>query len=196
MPGGGFVANCTSAHGFAVDADTGQLLWTVPLKSPYGVNVAEPVYGANQIFHVTPYVYGTCYRLQPGENGPQVEKAWDTTLDTCTGSVLLVDGLLYGSGYKRHKSWLCLDWSSGQTRYEYKGLTSGSAVFAEGRLYCLGEDGRVALLRPTADRFEVDGRFRIFPETVNDAWAHPVLLHGRLYLRYHDTLWCYDVKRP
>ena len=23
---------------------------------------------------------------------------------------------------------------------------------------------------------------------------HPVLNDGRLYLRYHDTLWCYDVK--
>jgi hypothetical protein len=28
----------------------------------------------------------------------------------------------------------------------------------------------------------------------HDVWAHPVILDGRLYLRYHDTLWCYDVK--
>ena len=27
-----------------------------------------------------------------------------------------------------------------------------------------------------------------------DAWAHPVLCNGRLYLRYHETLFCYDVK--
>ena len=115
------IANCSSAHGFAVDADTGKLLWTVPLKSPYGVNVATPVYGAGRIFYTTPYVYGTCYQLRPGERGPQPEKAWDTTLDTCTGTVLFVDGLLYGSGYKKHKSWLCLDWKSGETRYELKG---------------------------------------------------------------------------
>jgi hypothetical protein len=25
-------------------------------------------------------------------------------------------------------------------------------------------------------------------------WAHPVLLDGRLYLRHHDTMWCYDVR--
>ena len=188
------VANCSSAHGFAVDADTGKLLWTVPLRSPYGVNVATPVYGEGRIFHTTPYVFGTCYQLRPGAGGPQPEKAWSTTLDTCTGSVLLVDGLLYGSGYKQHKLWLCTDWKSGEIRYEFKGLTSGSAVFADGRLFCLAEDGRAALLRPMTGRFNIDGEFRVVPGNVHDAWAHPVLLHGRLYVRYHDTLWCYDVR--
>jgi hypothetical protein len=39
------------------------------------------------------------------------------------------------------------------------------------------------------------GRFRIDPnERLGDAWAHPVLCDGRLYIRYHDTLWCYDVR--
>ena len=61
-------------------------------------------------------------------------KAWNTTLDTCTGSVLLVDGLLWGSGYEKHRSWLCLDWATGETLYEFKGLTIGSAVYADGRL--------------------------------------------------------------
>ena len=187
-------ASCTSAHGFGVDADTGKLLWTVPLRSPYGVNVATPVYGAGRIFYTTPYVYGTCYALSPGEAEPRPEKAWNTTLDTCTGTVLLVDGLLYGSGYKKHKSWLCLDWKSGETRYELKDLASGAAVYAAGQLYCLAEDGRAALLRPTPERFEINGQFRLLAEKVGDAWAHPVLLHGRLYLRYHDTLWCYEVK--
>ena len=93
----------------------------MPLKSPYGVNVATPVYGAARIFYTTPYVYGTCYPLQPGPKGPQPEKAWDTTLDTCTGTVLFVDGLLYGSGYKKHKSWLCLDWKSGRDSLRVEG---------------------------------------------------------------------------
>jgi outer membrane protein assembly factor BamB len=124
------IANCSSAHGFAVDADTGRLLWTVPLRSPYGVNVATPVYGAARVFYTTPYVYGTCYALRPGPTGPEAEKAWSTTLDTCTGTVLLLDGLLDGNGYKKHKSWLCLDWKSGEIRYELKGLTTGAAVYA------------------------------------------------------------------
>ena len=88
--------------------------------------------------------------MQPGEAGIQPEKAWTTTLDNCTGAVILVDGLLLGSGYEKHKSWLCLDWQSGQVRYEFKGLTTSSAVYADGRLYCLAEDGRAALLKANA----------------------------------------------
>jgi outer membrane protein assembly factor BamB len=188
------LAGCSAAHGFGVDAQTGKLLWKVPVKNPHGVNVLTPVYGAGGIFYTTPYFYGACYRLQPGADGPQPEKAWDTTLDTCTGTVLLVDGLLYGSGYKKHKSWLCVDWKSGEIRHEFKGLTSSAAVYADRRLYCLAEDGRAAMLRPTPESFEVAGQFPLLSEKVNDAWAHPVLLDGRLYLRYHDTLWCYDVR--
>ena len=133
-----------------------------------------------RIFYTTPYVYGTCYQLRPADAGPQPAEAWNTTLDTCTGTLLLVDGRLYGSGYRKHKSWLCLDWESGRNRYEFKALTTGAAVYAEGRLYCLAEDGRVALLKPTADTFEIAGQFRLIEEKVHDAWAHPVLLHGRL----------------
>ena len=189
------LANCSSAHGFAVDADTGKLLWTVPLENRYGTNVVTPVYGAGRIFYVTAYADGACYRLQPGSRGMEVEKAWDTSLDTCTGAVLLVDGLLYGSGYQKHKSWLCLDWRSGQPRFEFKDLGILAAVYAEGRFYCLAESGRAALLRPTANGVQIDGQFRLVPEKTRDAWAHPVLLDGRLYLRYHDTLWCYDVRQ-
>ena len=44
-----------------------------------------------------------------------------------------------------------------------------------------------------AGLFEERGQFR-FAEARNDAWAHPVILNGRLYLRYHDRLTCFDVK--
>jgi outer membrane protein assembly factor BamB len=189
------IASCSSQHGFAVDAQSGKLLWTVPLRSPYGVNVATPVYGAGRIFFTTPYFHGACYQLRPGDNGPQPTEAWTTTLDTCTGTLVYLGGRLYGSGYRKHKSWLSLDWQSGRVDCEFKGLTTGAAVYADSRLYCLAEDGRAALLKPAAERFEVAGQFRLTPQRVYDAWAHPVLLHGRLYLRYHENLWCYDVGR-
>ena len=56
------IANCSSAHGFGVEADTGKLLWTVPLNNPHGVNVATPIYGTGCLFYVTPYAeHGRLY---------------------------------------------------------------------------------------------------------------------------------------
>ena len=188
------LANCSSAHGYGVDAETGKLVWTVPLRNSFGTNATTPVYGDGSIFYVTAFAFGTCYHLRAGEAGFLPEKAWTTTLDSCTGAVILVDGLLYGSGYEKHKSWLCLDWQSGEVRYEFKGLKTSSAVYADGRLYCLAEDGVVALLKVTGQQCQIVSQFRLVPERTSDAWAYPVMLHGRLYLRYHDTLCCYDVR--
>jgi outer membrane protein assembly factor BamB len=187
-------ASCSAQHGFGVDADSGKLLWTVPLKSPYKVNIATPTYHDGKIFYVTAYFFGACYHLKPNASGTfDLEKVWGTTLDTCTGAVLSIDGLIYGSGYEKHRSWLCHDWESGKLRFEFKGLATCSAIFADDRFYALVQDGRAALVKPSPDRMEIVSQFRLIPEKTTDAWAYPVVLHGRLYLRYHDTLWCYDV---
>jgi outer membrane protein assembly factor BamB len=188
------IANCSAAHGFGVDADTGKLLWTVPLKNQFGTNISTPVYGSGLIFFVTPYAeHGRVYRLTANRQGMTAEHLWTCQLDTVTGGAVLVDGTLYAAGYKKSKWWFGLDWQTGRRKYELKDLTTGAAIYADGRLYCLDERGNVALVKP--DGLEITGRFRLPAEKIRrDAWAHPVLHNGRLYLRYHDTLWCYDVK--
>ncbi len=190
------IANCSSAHGFGVDADRGELLWTVPLRNPHGVNVSTPVYGSGALYFVTPYAeHGRLYRLRPDPQGMRVEHVWTCPLDTVTGGGVLVEGTLFAAGYKRSKWWFGIDWRTGQTKDELKDFTTGAAIYADGRLYVLDESGKVGLLRPSTDGLEVVGEFRLLARRLRDAWAHPVLHDGRLYLRYHDTLWCYDVKQ-
>jgi hypothetical protein len=89
---------------------------------------------------------------------------------------------------------MIVDWQSGQMQQELKDLFSGAALYADDRLYCLLEDGRCALLKLTPGGCDIASQFRLVPGKVRDAWAHPVLLDGRLYLRYHETLWCFDVR--
>ena len=188
------LANCSSGHGFGVDAQTGKLLWSVPLKNQYDVNASTPVYGSAQVHYATAYFTGACYRLTLQNAAVQADRAWSTPLDCVTTSPILVGNLLYASGYRNPKYWLALDWATGEIRAEQKNLTTGAAVYADGRLYCLAEDGRAALLTLAAEGFQIVGQFPIVSKRVRDAWAHPVLCNGRLFLRYHDTLWCYDVR--
>jgi outer membrane protein assembly factor BamB len=189
------IANCCSAHGFGVDADTGKLLWTVPMNNPQGVNVATPIYGSGCLYYVTPYAeYGRLYRLRANAPGLAAGHVWTCPLDTVTGGGILVDGTLFASGYRDIKSWLAIDWQTGRTQGEIKDLTTGAAIYADGRLYVLAEEGTAALLKPGPGRLDLVSRFRLTTARARDAWAHPVLHDGCLYLRYHDTLWCYDVK--
>ena len=189
------IANCSSAHGFGVDADTGELLWTAPLRNPHGVNVSTPVYDSGRVFFMTPYAeLGRQYRLAAEGDAISAKHVWTSPVDAVTGGAVLVDGTLFAAGYRQCKWWLGIDWQSGETKYEQKDLTTGSAIYADGRLYCLDERGAVALLKPGAAGLEIISRFQLTAGRVNDAWAHPVLLDGRLYLRYHDSLWCYGVR--
>ncbi len=188
------ITNCSSAHGFGVDADTGELLWTVPLKNRFGTNISTPVYGSGSVYFVTPYTdLGRLYRLSADSGGMTARHIWTCPLDTVTGSGVFVDGTLFAAGYKTSKWWFAVDWRTGKTKYELKDLTTGAAIYADSRLYCLDEKGTIALLKPGAAGFEVMGRFSIETGKYKDAWAHPVLLDGRLYIRHHETLRCYDV---
>ncbi|MCX5770704.1 MAG: PQQ-binding-like beta-propeller repeat protein [Candidatus Hydrogenedentes bacterium] len=183
------IANCSSQHGFGVDADTGQLLWTVPMTNRYLVNVATPIYGSGSVFYVTSYAEdGRLYCLKQDGQEIAAQHVWTAPIDTVTGSGVLVDGTLYAAGYQKAKQWFAIDWETGKTLYEHNDLTTGAAIYADGRLYIQDERGTVALLKPTPNGFQTTGKFQLTANRVSDAWAHPVLLNHRLYLR------CYNVK--
>jgi outer membrane protein assembly factor BamB len=190
------IANCSSSHGCVVDAKSGDLLCKVPLKNDFGVNASTPIYGQARIYFVTPYgEQGRAYRLSATDKGVETRLAWHSSLDTVTGAGVLIDGTLYSAGYRQSKWWFGIDWNTGVVRDQSKELTTGAAIWAENRLYCFDEQGRVGLIRTDQPRMEVVGSFPLLSGRIRDAWAHPVLQDGRLYLRYHDTLYCFDVTR-
>jgi outer membrane protein assembly factor BamB len=190
------VVNCSLRHAFGVDAETGQVLWTRPLPTLYSVIAATPVLVDDAVFVTAPDTKdgGKLFRIRAVTSDVTPETLWTTPLDTCHGGLVYVDDSLYGSWYRRGKGWVCLNARTGAIRYELNDLPMGSVLYADGHLHCLSQEGEVALVKPTADHFEVDGRFRLVPERKDDVWTHPVILDRKLYLRYHDTLFCYDIQ--
>lgn len=189
------LVSCSQRHAFGVDATTGELLWTRPLPTRYQVLACTPVLVSNAVFVTGPDAGGgRLFALRPQATGLEVEPLWKTPLDTCHGGAVLVDGALYGSWYRDRRGWACVDAATGALRYETRELAMGPILYADDRLYVLSQDGVAALLKPGRERFEFLGRFPLVQEHKNDVWTHPVILHGRLYLRYHETLFCYDIR--
>lgn len=191
----------TSHHGIGVDAESGKVLWKVPVRNNWGATCCAPVYEGGMVFYAAPDgAPGTAYRVRLEGTSATTEVVWRCDVDPLTGAGIVRNGVLYTNGCKKSLALHALDWRTGESRYEIQISSptnqhaTGALLWAEDRLYGMFENGVVALLRPTRERFEVDGRFQLTQVTGSDAWAHPVLLDGRLYLRYHDSLWCFDVR--
>jgi outer membrane protein assembly factor BamB len=70
----------------------------------------------------------------------------------------------------------------------------GSLCFADGMLYLFSENngrGALAICSPEPP-LKVKGKVKV--DGSGPSWAHPVVIGGRLYLRYDTHLYCFDVK--
>jgi outer membrane protein assembly factor BamB len=198
------IAGCSSKHGFGVDAENGKLLWSIPVANTWGATCCTPIYGDGCVFYGAPDgPLGLLVKLNITKDSAAADVAWHTPVDPLNGSGIFRDGVLYANGCKKSRSLHCLDWKTGESRYEVKFSTAlnshatGALLWADGHLYCLFENGIMCLFKPGVDKFETAGQFQFVDSgKAADAWSHPVVLNSRLYLRYHETLYCYDVKQP
>ncbi len=188
------IVTCTLRHAVCVEAATGKLLWTRPLENRFRVIAFTPLLVGDAVFVTGPDgPGGKLFRMRADSGGVSATEVWTSDLDTCHGCGVAVDGAIYASWYRK-PAWGSIDARTGATRYQEDAREMGSVTWADGRLYCLSQSGEMRLIRPTPTGFDVTGSFRLTQERRDDAWVHPVIVDGRLYLRYHETLTCYDVK--
>lgn len=110
------------------------------------------------------------------------------------GGVVKVGENFYGSS---SQSALCVDFKSGEIRWEERALGPCSWLVADNRIYLHAESGDVALIEPSSEGYREKGRFSPAnpPQRGSaKAWAYPVIANGRLYIREANSLWAYDVR--
>jgi outer membrane protein assembly factor BamB len=117
-------------------------------------------------------------------------------LPTAIGGAVLVGDYLYGTSAQ---GLMCVQFNSGEVKWENASIGAASLLYADGHLYLHGENGAVALVEATPEAYREKGRFNppdrpARSQAMEKSWAYPVLANGRLYLRDHQILWCYDVK--
>ena len=179
---------------FAVDANDGRLLWSVPHENMRQNNVADPIFHKGHVYASSGYGRGSILiRLKADGKEIKTEQAWASKLmDNHHGGVVLVDGYLYGSGHQS-QGWFCLEFMTGGQAWNAKG--KGSLTYAEGMLYCLDENGTMALVEATPKAHRLVSSFRVPKGGTGLYWAHPVVCGGRLYVRHTDKLFAYDIRK-
>jgi outer membrane protein assembly factor BamB len=178
-----------------VDAKSGQLLWRYE-KTAQGspANIPTPIAGGSFVYSSTGRGGGGLVELKSNGGSVTAEQVYYIAqLPTSIGGAVLVDGQLYGTN---GKGLMCVDFATGDVKWQDAGVGAGSVCYADGRLYVHGENGDVALVEAASEGYREKGRFT--PPDQPDrgrakAWTYPVVASGRLYIRDLGMLWCYDV---
>ena len=181
-----------------VDAKTGKFLWRFDDTGKGPANMPTPV-AAEGLVYTTggrPPVGGLVKLVSTGGD-VKAEKVYvERDLPTSIGGQVLVKGHLYGT---TPNSLVCIEFATGKVAWKESSVSASSVLFADGRLYLHGEDGKVVMTDANSEKYVEKGRFTPSdrPKAVNQrerAWAYPALADGKLYIREHGVLWCYDVK--
>jgi outer membrane protein assembly factor BamB len=107
------------------------------------------------------------------------------------GGVVRVGDAVYGT---TDGGLVCIDFKSGESKWQNRCVGKGSIAAADGCLYVRSEKGPIALVEASPKEYKELGRFDQPDRSKQNAWPHPVIAGGRLYLRDQGILLCYDVK--
>jgi len=190
----------TSQGVVGVAANDGRLLWRSDLARNGTAVIPTPIF-RNGFAYVTSGYGAGCglLKLTPEAQGTQAEKIYgNTVMKNQHGGVVLVGDHVYG--YSDNRGWMCQTFQTGEMASESKAISRGSVTFADGQLYCYGEDeGTVVLVEAGPSGWTEHGRFELPRKTgqqrkSGQIWTHPVIANGRLYLRDQDLIFCYDLR--
>ena len=197
----------TGVGAMGVAADTGKCVWSHNRIANYTANIPTPLVRSNYVFLIAGYETGAnllkLTRTGDVINAEEVyylgrSKMGQSGFINCHGGVVLVGDYIYGAHGDHGPPGLptCIDFLTGTIMWKEKTPTkpgSASVLYADGRIIWRYADGTVFLVEPSPQEFRVKGKFKAVVN-VGDAWAHPVIHRGRLYLRSQDTLMCYDLR--
>jgi outer membrane protein assembly factor BamB len=87
----------------------------------------------------------------------------------------------------------CVDLETGQRRWKEGRYGSGQVLLLADQplLVVLTDTGEVVLVAANPDRRQELGRFKAIE---GKTWNHPVIAHGRLYVRNADEMACYELR--
>lgn len=179
-----------------VDAQTGRFLWRYDQTAQRSAaNIPTPVAAGEYVYSATNQGGGGLVKLTVNQGMVRADQVYfAVNLPKSIGGAVKLGEYLYGTG---GTGLFCVEFATGNVKWQDRSVGAGSVLFADGRLYLHGENGDVALVEATPEGYHEKGRFTPpgLPERgPSKAWAYPVVANGRLYVRDAGSLWCYDVR--
>jgi outer membrane protein assembly factor BamB len=189
---GHVIVTGTRAGLVCVNARNGEMLWSNSWSANNTANCPTPAHEDGYVFWANGYGKGgVCVKMEVADGKLVAKQAWTTKDMVCHhGGYVIHEGYIYGN---HSGGWSCLELKTGKRMWNERGVGKGSLCWADGMLYLFGErNGKAGLATCSPQGMEMKGEFSVAGS--GPSWAHPVVIGGRLYLRYDTNLYCFDVR--
>ena len=197
-----------SSNGVAgVAAKDGKLLWRIT-NSAYRTAVIPTAIFQNNMVYVTNGYSGGCMgiRLTKDGDGIKAETVYaNRDISSQHGGVVLMNGYVYGYSENPSASWICQNFQTGEIVWSQRGqevgVSKGTVLGVGDRLLLMEErNGTITVIAATPDGWKAFGKIEIPERTQirtqdNMVWTHLVVANDKLFLRDHDLLFCFDMKK-
>jgi outer membrane protein assembly factor BamB len=177
--------------------DDGRELWRHPHQTPYGLAIATPVWGPDNILFVSSAYGGGSRALLLHQSGgtTTLRELWaNTRLQLHFGTAIRAGDYLYFSdAYNGPALMTAVHVKTGQIAWQRRGFAKAQLLSADGKLIVLDEDGTLALATATPSSFGVLAQAALLQKT---AWTPPTLVGTRLYVRDRQSIVALELGAP
>ena len=186
-----------------VSAADGKLLWKANIASNQTAVCSTPVYHDNIVYVSSGYNAGCgAVRIHREGNEFRAETLYtNRNISNHHGGVVQVNGNIYGFS-DTPPAWVCQNMTTGEIVWSERqsGIGKGSIKGVNDRFILLDErNGTIAVIAASPNGWREFGRMEIPERSThrsvdNAVWTHPVVANGKLYIRDHELLFCFDLK--
>lgn len=182
-------------------ADDGKFLWNYNRIANPTANIPTPLVEGDSVFASSGYQAGAALlKLHKDGDGVAAHEVYflpGNKVQNHHGGMVLLDGYVYmGNGHNQGFP-LCLELKTGKIMWKGgRGAGTGSAAVleADGELYFRYQNGVMALVEATPEKYVLKGKFDLATHN-GSSWPHPVIVDHCLYVRDQDALLCYDIAK-
>jgi outer membrane protein assembly factor BamB len=177
-----------------VNPNNGELLWSHGHVTDWGLNISNPIWGADNLLFVSSAYSGgsRVLKLTRKDGKTSVEELWfDRRFRLHHSTAIRIGDYVYGSsGDFGPAPFSAINVKTGEIAFHDRTFPKANFLYVDGKLIILDEDGTLALATVTPTGLNVISKTALMQ---NLAWTVPTLVGTKLYLRDRRTITAVDL---
>ena len=178
-----------------LDPSNGNLLWSHPHSTSWGLNISTPVWGPGNLLFISSAYNGGARVLHLAQSGgkTKVEELWSgNRIRVHHSNAIRIGDYIYGSsGDFGPAPMTAVDIRTGKVAWQDRTFGKVNMVLVGERVILLSEEGDLALATLSPQGIQVRWRVSLLQ---GNAWTAPTLVGTNLYVRDRRTMMALDLR--